>query len=149
MAIPQHRPLTCSRVDENDRELIRRASHRLRRRHVDAVGDQTFARRRAEIVVSEASDVPCAPAKPRARRHRGGHLPAGQPRRALQPLLRAARGKLGNDGDEIDAIEAEPDHVERTRVTRWDGKGDAHQAANAIRTCQLGRFDFRLSFAYS
>src|SRR5207244_13308064 len=114
---------------QNDRELIRRAPQRLRRRYVDAVGDQTLARCRAEIVGAEASDVPCAPAKPRARRHRGGHLPAGQPRRALQPLLRVARRKLGDDGDEIDAVESDADHVEGPAVTRWDGNGSAETAA--------------------
>ena len=52
--------------------------------------------------------------KARARGHRRRDLAARKPREALEPLFAVGGGVLGDDGDEVDAVEAKAGDIEGT-----------------------------------
>src|SRR5262249_44342703 len=66
--------------------------------------------------------------------------------------LRIAGGVLGDDGEEVDAVQAEPDHVEPAGHARGDGEGQFHTGnvtVSPLNAAPRRYLDFRLSFAYS
>ncbi len=126
MAVPEHRALARARVDQHDGELIGRARHGPRRADVHAFASQAVARQRAQLVVAEAADIACRPSQLRAHRHRGRDLAAGQPREPLEPLLRVGLGVLGDDGQQVDAVEAETGDVAAPRVPGRHLKRNTH-----------------------
>ena len=67
------------------------------------------------IVIAEGADVLRLPAEPRAADGGARALAAGQCGEAFDARLAARRpGDAGIDRDDVEAVEAEGDHVERT-----------------------------------
>ncbi len=130
MPIPQHGALARSRIDQDDGKLIRGARNGSRGADVHAVAHQTLPRQRTQFVVSKRSDVARPPPESRARRRRRRDLAAGQPGEPLQTLLGVRRRVLGDDGHQVDAVQAKTGDVEGLLVGGWDGERHAHDAAS-------------------
>src|SRR5262245_25126977 len=112
MTIPEHRPLTRRRVDEDDRELIRSPGHRARAFERHAFLEKTLLRELAEHVVAKASQVARPPAETRADRRSRGHLSAGKPGEPVETLLRVLDRMFGDDRQKIDAVQAQAHDIE-------------------------------------
>ena len=86
---------------------------------------------RAELVVAEAADVAGAPAEARAGHQRRRGLAARHPRNALETLFAVAHRELSDDRQQIDAVEPEPDHVERACAPGRNREGEYARAFDA------------------
>ena len=130
VAIPEHRAVSGGAVDQHDCRTRARL-YRLGRCRVDAFLLQARQSESAQLVVAEPAHVSRPPAQARATHHGRGHLPAGQSRELLDAVLGVAAGELGDDGQLIDAVLAEPDDVEGTAGRGRQREGDLHAGQDA------------------
>src|SRR4029079_8144514 len=98
----------------------------LRRGDIDAFASQALEPEPAELIRAEPADISRAPSKPRAAHHRRRDLSAGQLREPLEPVLGVAAGKAVDDREEVDAVLAKPDDVERSGGGSEKRKRDPH-----------------------
>ena len=133
IAVPERGAIAGTPVHENDRELVGSTAHDACGADVDAGAGQALSRKCAEVVVAEAADIARAPAEARARNGCRRHLSARKPGKSLKPLFRIRRGVFGDDREQVDAVEAEPDHVKGFAARLGDSKRDTHAARNRIR----------------
>jgi hypothetical protein len=87
IAVPENGPFTRTRIHENDREAVGRASDRACRAHVDGLADEARTRQPAEVVVPEGADVANSPAEAPAAHHRRRNLAARHPSESRKFLL--------------------------------------------------------------
>src|SRR6185503_17470210 len=74
MTIPEHRPVPRRRVDEDDRELVRRAGDRARSFERNTFLEKTLSGELAKDVVAKTSEIASPPAETRAYRGGRRHL---------------------------------------------------------------------------
>src|SRR5262249_7648737 len=140
MAVPQHRSLSGTGIDEHHRELVGCARHRARPPAVDAGVREALSRNSSELIVAEGADVRHSPAEFRACAHGRRNLAAWQLGKLRELNFGVWRGVFRDNGKQVDAVQAQSGYVVGTRA----GTGNLERNPHLISI-----FDLRLSFAYS
>src|SRR5262249_59732944 len=108
----------------------------------------------AERVVADRPDARRPPTRASGGDEGRANLAPGLAREPLQTLLAAADRVFGDDRQQVEAVFAQTDEIERPRAGRGEAKGNPHRAAHttsfrrstAVRLSRM--LDLRLSFAY-
>jgi hypothetical protein len=110
--MPDHRAVAAARIDEDQRGMAGRARHAADVRRIDLVALETLDADSRRVVFAKRADVLGFPAEPGAADRGAGTLPSWQGGETLDPRFPSRDGMVRNDGDDIEAVEAEGDDVE-------------------------------------